>query len=189
MGEFASKGVAGAGLGLGIAGTALGVLTASGNGNGLLGGLFGGGNAQQQERFSAVIAENAMLKSENYADKVGKDTYAQSLADNRATEDRINAILGPTAVTIAELQKKVAVLETAAEKDKQITQLQIENCCCKMNGKIDAVAQAATCGIQQNSTAITNLQNLVNGFVKTVIPSPNVWTPPTTTTTTTTPAA
>ncbi len=38
--NFASKGVAGAGLGLGIAGTALGVL--NGNGGGLLGGLFGG---------------------------------------------------------------------------------------------------------------------------------------------------
>ena len=36
--NFASKGVAGAGLGLGIAGTALGLL----NGNGVLGGLFGG---------------------------------------------------------------------------------------------------------------------------------------------------
>ena len=40
--NFASKGVAGAGLRLGIAGTALGVL--NGNGGGLLGGLFGGGN-------------------------------------------------------------------------------------------------------------------------------------------------
>lgn len=37
--NFAKKGVAGAGLGLGIAGTALGVL--NGNG-GILGGLFGG---------------------------------------------------------------------------------------------------------------------------------------------------
>ena len=36
--NFASKGVAGAGLGLGIAGTALGALN-----NGWLGGLFGGG--------------------------------------------------------------------------------------------------------------------------------------------------
>lgn len=35
--NFASKGVSGAGLGLGIAGTALGLL----NGNGILGGLFG----------------------------------------------------------------------------------------------------------------------------------------------------
>lgn len=41
MAEYASKGVAGAGLGTGIAGLALGVLNSSNNGNGLLGGLFG----------------------------------------------------------------------------------------------------------------------------------------------------
>ena len=40
MAEFASKGVAGSGLG--IAGTALGLL--NNGGNGLLGGLLGGGN-------------------------------------------------------------------------------------------------------------------------------------------------
>ena len=41
MAEFASKGVAGTGLGLGIAGTALGLM--NGNG-GILGTLFGGIN-------------------------------------------------------------------------------------------------------------------------------------------------
>lgn len=40
MAAFASKGVAGSGLGLGIAGTALGLL--NNGGNGLLGGLLGG---------------------------------------------------------------------------------------------------------------------------------------------------
>lgn len=59
MAEFASKGVAGAGL-------ALGVLNSSNNGNGLLGGLFGGGN---QNVVSALQAENSMLKAENYSDK------------------------------------------------------------------------------------------------------------------------
>ena len=39
MAEFASKGVAGAGLGLGVAGTALGIL------NGGLGNLLGGWNS------------------------------------------------------------------------------------------------------------------------------------------------
>lgn len=42
MADFASKGVAGSGLGLGIAGTALGLL--NNGGNGLLGGLLVGGN-------------------------------------------------------------------------------------------------------------------------------------------------
>lgn len=73
MAEFASKGVAGSGLGLGIAGTALGVLNSSANGNGLLGGLFGGGN---QNIISALQAENGQLKAENYSDKNAKEVYA-----------------------------------------------------------------------------------------------------------------
>lgn len=73
MAEFASKGVAGSGLGLGIAGTALGLLNNGGNG-GLLGGLFGGGN---QNVVSALQAENSMLKAENYSDKNAKEVYAQ----------------------------------------------------------------------------------------------------------------
>ena len=44
MADFASKGVAGSGLGLGIAGTALGLLNNNGN---LLGGLLGTGNYNQ----------------------------------------------------------------------------------------------------------------------------------------------
>lgn len=77
MAEFASKGVAGAGLGTGIAGLALGVLNSSNNGNGLLGGLLGGGN---QNVVSA-------LQAENYSDKNAKEVYMQSLTDNRRLRD------------------------------------------------------------------------------------------------------
>lgn len=71
MAEFASKGVVGSGLG--IAGTALGLLNNGGNG-GLLDGLFGGGN---QNVVSALQTENGMLKAENYSDKNAKEVYAQ----------------------------------------------------------------------------------------------------------------
>lgn len=66
MGEFASKGVAGSGLGLGIAGTALGLLNANGNGGGLLGGLLGGGcqNAQLgQSRTRGGARSTAEVRS------------------------------------------------------------------------------------------------------------------------------
>lgn len=79
--EYASKGVAGTGLGLGIAGTALGVLASNNNGNGLLGGLLGGGCSNQ---ISALQTENALLKAENYSDKNAKEVYSQSLTDDRA---------------------------------------------------------------------------------------------------------
>lgn len=199
MGEFASKGVAGAGLGLGIAGTALGLL--NGNGNGLLGGLLGGwgGNAALAGGTAlGVLAEKdariAALEAENYSDKVGKETYAQSLADNRAVEQRINALLAPTASAIAENQKEIAVLKSQIAKDQEITQLKIQNCCCEMNSKIDRVADAARCGIQQNSASIAALQAVVGKITQTVVPADaicpevmpryNSWTAPTTTETT-----
>lgn len=72
MAGFASKGVAGAGLGTGIA---------------------GGGN---QNVVSALQAENSMLKAENYSDKNAKEVYAQSLADNRRLRDETFAYLKPS---------------------------------------------------------------------------------------------
>lgn len=48
MAEYASKGVAGTGLGLGIADTALSILAGSNGGNGLLDGLFGGGRCLKE---------------------------------------------------------------------------------------------------------------------------------------------
>lgn len=65
--EYASKGVAGSGLGLGIAGTALGLLN-----NGGLGGLFGGGccsngnnayiNRYEAEQSAKIAALEADIK-------------------------------------------------------------------------------------------------------------------------------
>lgn len=194
--EYASKGVAGAGLGLGIAGTALGLLNGGMLNLGGLGGVLGGGSAAGTAL--GVLAEKdakiAKLEAENYSDKVAKETYAQSLADNRATEARINTLLGPVAQAIAANEKEIAVLKAEQAKDKEIMQLKIDNCCCQMSGKIDAVAQAATCGIQQNSAALAALQALVGKITNTVVPldaicpAPmpqyNSWTAPTTTTAT-----
>lgn len=81
MAEFASKGVAGAGLGTGIAGLALGVLNSSNNGNGLLGGLLGGGN---QNVVSALQAENSAF------DKSGTVEYLGFKFDKSDGEALIN---------------------------------------------------------------------------------------------------
>lgn len=77
--EYASKGVAGSGLGLGIAGTALGLLNA--NGGGILGGLFGNGGCacsenmavnryelEQQKRISDLEAQVALRDASIYTD-------------------------------------------------------------------------------------------------------------------------
>lgn len=110
MAEFASKGVAGAGLGTGIAGLALGVLNSSNNGNGLLGGLLGGGN---QNVVSALQAENSQLKAENYSDKNAKEVYMQSLTDNRRLRDETFAYLKPLSDEAANNRVELALTTQA----------------------------------------------------------------------------
>lgn len=166
MGEFASKGVAGTGLGLGIAGTALGVLAGSNDGNGLLGGLFGNGG----NKLSALMSENAMLKSENYSDKVAKDVYGQSLTDNRRLRDELYVYIKPLADEAASNRERVAVLEAQQQKNGEIADLREKLVRSELGARIDAVAAAATCGINGNSAAIAALQNTVNGITRTVIP-------------------
>ena len=100
MAEFASKGVAGTGLGLGIAGTALGILNGSNNGNGLLGGLFGGNcnNANTLAGLGAVAelgkkdAEIAQLKAEKYADNVGINTFKEVLGMIEKKDDKYSKL-------------------------------------------------------------------------------------------------
>lgn len=79
MAEFASKGVAGSGLGLGIAGTALSLL--NGNG-GVLGGLFGNNyNAvnhyelSQETRISDLQAQVALRDANIYNDQKMLEMY------------------------------------------------------------------------------------------------------------------
>ena len=109
-----SAGVAGAGLGLGIAGTALGLL--SGNG---LNGILGGGNQCNDTRtISALESEIAKLKSEKYTDKVGTEVYAElnkkfneigqfvaGMDKNSAVAEAVNA------ERIACLTNRIAALE------------------------------------------------------------------------------
>lgn len=92
------------------------LLVSSNSGNGLLGGLFGGGN---QNVVSALQAENGMLKAENYSDKNAKEVYAQSLADNRRLRDETFAYLKPLS-------------DEAANNRVELAKLQAElKCCCE----------------------------------------------------------
>ena len=102
MAEFASKGVAGSGLGLGIAGTALGLL----NGNNGLGGLFTGRNTAcgcsedhyinryelgQENKIAELTADKKLLESTIYTNNQLNDF--RNYVDNRIAivEGRLNA--------------------------------------------------------------------------------------------------
>lgn len=100
MAEFASKGVAGSGLGLGIAGTALGLLN-----NGGLGNLFGGGyncgcsdnmavnryELNMQTELAAKDGKIALLESNIYTDQKLNDLRNYIDAKVGAVEGAVNA--------------------------------------------------------------------------------------------------
>ena len=109
MESVASAGVGGAGLGLGIAGTALGLL--NGGGRGLLGGLFGCGCGDQ---VSALQSELAQVKAERYADNIGIATFKEAKVMSDKNDEKIQANYIELAKAVAALDKQVAV-------DKQAT--------------------------------------------------------------------
>ena len=204
MGEFASKGVAGTGLGLAIAGTALGLL--NNNGNGILGNLFGNNcgmnNAAGGMALNAIAerdAKIAKLEAERHSDTKGVEIYQQTLRDNQTLRDQVFSYITPLSNEAAANRERIAVLETQhkCEVEKallreQLIQSKIDNCCCEMNGKINSVAQTASCGISQLQNAVACINNTLGGITKTIVPNDaicpefmnryNSWTAPTTTT-------
>lgn len=181
MGElntnYATKGLAN---GVGIPALVLGSLGFLGSANrdgngGLLGGIFGGGQGNQVQ---ALMADNAKLRAEKYADKNTADVYSAMRSEiNGLGERLLEKYISPLSQEAADNRTRVAVLESeqkcAAEKAElreQLIQAKIDNCCCQLNGKIDSVAQTAACGIAQNANAIAGLQNVVNSITATIVP-------------------
>lgn len=144
MAEFASKGVAGSALGLGIAGLSVALLN---GGLGGIGGILGGGNAGNAyvDSLNSKIAE---LNAEKYSDKVGIEVFKAA----RDSDAKINARFEEVARTIADMRVREA--QTA--------------------GKIDLVAATANQGIAANSAAIACLQNTVAGITKIVVPNSSI---------------
>lgn len=99
MAEFASKGVAGAGLGLGIAGTALGLM----NGCGALGGLFNGGGCCSENtavnRYELNLTQEiankdariGLLESQVYVDQKLTDVVKDYTSQINALQNQISA--------------------------------------------------------------------------------------------------
>lgn len=190
--DYASKGVAGAGLGLGIAGTALGLL--GGNGGNILNGLLGGNS----NYVSQLQSENAMLRAENYSDRIGKDVYSQTLADNKMLRDEIYAYLKPLSdeavnnkVNIAVLQEQIKCSQDKADLREQIVIGKINELGLSVKGRFESIDNTIAC----LSSDVKHNTRRLNGITKEVIPTDaicpevmqryNSWVAPTTTTATT----
>lgn len=146
--EYASKGVAGTALGIGIGALALsalngGFLGGDGNGNGW-GGLFNWGRGNYgygrnnsgyytqsfEGKISQLESEIAYLQAENYADKVGTDVY-------RTLDNKITANLEKLYGFVIDLDKRTALNAQGLHYENIITNNKIDCCCDKTNIKID----------------------------------------------------
>ena len=192
MAEYASKGVAGTALGLGIAGTVGLVNQLSGCNGGVLGGILGGncynrgvGGLEEVQYVSALQAENGQLKAENYSDRTSLEAYKQTVADNKELRNEMYAFIKPLSEEAANNKVTIARLE------EQI------KCCCEkqelreqiLMGKIGEVASAANCGLARANDEIACLRNTVCRITQTIVPASaicpqpmpqyNSWTAPT----------
>ena len=122
MANVTSAGVGGAGLGLGIAGTALGLL--NGNGGNILGGLFGGGNNQTM----TLMSELAREKAERFAEKTGSEIYNAMFAQYKELAQQTTGI-----------DKRVAALEVAGPLREQLVNQRIDCCCSQMSAGLAAL--------------------------------------------------
>lgn len=136
--KYGSKGVAGAGLGLGIAGTALGLMN-----NGFLPGIFGGGHcgcsedhvinryeAAQQAKISELETEVKLRDSNIYTDSKIIEVYKYFDGENKS----IRAELAAQAVKNAQIEGTFAVLgeKINAQKNEFMCALnreRDERCC------------------------------------------------------------
>ena len=128
MGEFASKGVAGAGLGTGIAGLSLGDLNAMG-GCGALGNLFNGNrycegdvavNRYELNLIQEIASKDArigLLEADKYTDQKIVEAYKDLQGQITAIKDAQTAINtqqavynGTNTATIACMQSQIAQL-------------------------------------------------------------------------------
>lgn len=151
MAEFASKGVAGAGLGTGIAGLSLGVLNAMG-GCGLLSGLTGGcrnvGDAvvnryelNLMQEIAGKDARIGLLESQVYVDQKLTEVYK----DLNAQINAIQAQLSQQAVYNATLNGTVSCIQGQIAQLQSLTKLVVPNTSvCPGWGNVTITPAAAT---------------------------------------------
>jgi hypothetical protein len=166
--EYASKGVAGAGLGLGIAGTALNLMQNGALGN-IFGGVGGGANASTLA-ISERDAKIARLESEKYSDSKVQELYNYTVGQNKELS-----------TFLCNIDKRVTALEVSAPLREQI-----------LDSKIAQVTDKMCCCCNATNAALANLSTAVGNITKLVVPlgavcpqpmaQYNSWTAPTTTT-------
>ena len=162
--EFANKGVAGAGLGLGIAGTALGLL------NGGIPGLLGGKTNTGNDMALAAMMSNCAMNAR------GGGCSEDHLVDrySLAQEQRISELQSQLALRDANIYQDQKTLELYRYIDGKLEGINAQLC---QQAVINAQLTANIACMQGQIAAL-------NGLTKTVIPITNVCPQPAVATTT-----
>lgn len=138
MGEFASKGVAGAGLGTGIAGLSLGVLNAMG-GCGVLGNLFNGNRCCEGDvavnryelnliqEISSKDARIGLLEADKYTDQKIVEAYKDLQGQITAIKDAQTAINTQQAVYNGTNTAAIACMQSQIAQLLSLTKLVVPN--------------------------------------------------------------
>jgi hypothetical protein len=134
-----SSGVAKAGLTLGIIGTGLAALS-GGNGNGILGNLFGGNCANEVSELEAQVAE---LKSMRYTDYVGMDLYKNIISTQKEEDKKISDLQGTLFAYIIDLDKRTALNDQAAKLNREYDTAARDYMFTILNNKIDCCCDKA----------------------------------------------
>ena len=151
MAEFASKGVAGAGLGLGIAGTALGLLNGGAGLLNLHSGIAGGCCSENtavnryelnlMQEISGKDARIGLLESQVYVDQKLTEVYK----DLNAQINAIQAQLSQQAVYNATLNGTVSCMQGQIAQLQSLTKLVVPNTSvCPGWGNVTITPAAAT---------------------------------------------
>lgn len=173
--EYASKGVAGAGLGLGIAGTALGLM----NGNGILGGLTGGAGVGDMANVIRTVADVSGMN--RCSDNTPVTRYELQMAQALSAKDSEIALLKSeqnTEVKIADVYERIMTRVNADQR------AQADWNAAQMVNNAQMSASIAT-----NANSIHALRHVVDDITKIVVPADaicpkpmpefNSWTAPT----------
>jgi hypothetical protein len=168
--RYATNGKGNAGLTLGIIGTSLAGLLATGGmgggngGGGLLGGLFGNGGCQN--RVAQLESRIAELESMRYTDYVGMDLYKNVIATAKEEDAKIAAVANSLTEAVIAFNRDIALNKQASDYqfalmnqkidyEKEIADNKLACCCEKVNAKID-------CSNQLNALADSSILSYVN---------------------------
>lgn len=151
MAEFASKGVAGAGLGLGIAGTALGLLNGGTNLLSGMAGMNGCGCSQNAyvNRYEMTMAQElaakdgkiALLEADKYTDQKLTEVYKDLTGQINALQQQV----AQQAVYNATVNGNIACIQGQIAQLQSLTKLVVPNTSvCPGWGNVTITPAAAT---------------------------------------------